>query len=379
LAIDPQDARSLSGMGMCLMMEQQPQDAYNYFVRALQSGPGHLVTLLQLIECAYYLGRFDDLERFLREYVKEHPTDMELVYCHAGSLYKLGRFAESEALTTRVLEWNPSHLGARQLKDLINEDKQKNTATPKPIDTALKSNIEVQKTPNLLSDYTERRLSELEDLKRERQFDKVIEGCREVLARPGVQREVSERATLLLAECFVLTNELAQAGQLYDQVLRQNSGSARAMCGKGALSANAGDWNKAKEFFESALRVKPGYDVALAGLGLSAHYGKDSEQAWNYYSQALQSNPENTRALLGVMELGYALGKLSEVEAAIQNYLEMHPADLDFLYALAGCYFAQGRNEEALREVSKITLFQPAHSKALELRGMIENRASATA
>ena len=108
---------------------------------------------------------------------------------------------------------------------------------------------------------------------------------------------------------------------------------------------------------------------------VSAH-NKDYALAWDYYQHALNKNQENGRALLGLIELGYALGRLPDVEQAIARYLETHPADLDYVYALAGCYYAQKKLDEALAEINKIILFKPDHAKALELRGIIEQQLS---
>jgi Flp pilus assembly protein TadD len=52
----------------------------------------------------------------------------------------------------------------------------------------------------------------------------------------------------------------------------------------------------------------------------------------------------------------------------------MHPLDFDFLYALAGCLFAQGKLDEATEEVRKITMFEPNNQRAQELQRLIDER-----
>jgi len=411
LEIDANEPRSLAGMGMCIMMEQDPARAYPYFAKAIVSAPDHMVTLLQLIEASYLVGRFDDLERALRIFVANNPNDIEMIYCHAGSLYKLGRADEAYPMVEKVLSHNPVHLGARQLREFIDEDRRKASVTPSATSSVTTSGVNnfaqpAQPAPTFHSgaatslssavtkettiaplaatsismpDSNDRALLEFEDLKRSKKFDEVKRGCQAVLARPTLRPDQQEKASLLIAEANVLTGELSTAAEIYEQILSKNPASARAMCGKGALAANGNDWNQAKSWFERALIAQSEYDVALAGLGLTAFYFKDYEKAWDCYSRALQSNPENNRALLGYLELGYSLKRFAEVEVALRNYLEVHPADLDFIYALAGCCFAQGRTEEALSEINKITLFDPAHQKANELREVITSGRSAEA
>jgi len=111
--------------------------------------------------------------------------------------------------------------------------------------------------------------------------------------------------------------------------------------------------------------------VALAGLGLCAMVNRKEERAFELFTQAVASNPENRRALLGVLQLGYPLKKYTEIEKAINAYLEIHPANIEMLYSFAGILFAQGKVEQAKVEVEKILIFEPDNSRALELRDMI--------
>ncbi len=374
--IDPSDSKSLSGVGMCKMMEQKPEQAYGYFVKALSNRPLHMVTLLQLIECSYIVGRYEDLEQILAEYTAENPNEMEMLYCHAAALYKLGRTAEARPKLETVLAWNAQHLGASQLKQIIGEEQSKNPQTLSQAaasstaasSTAFRVPSQSEKTPNSI----DTRLSQLEEEKRQKNLEKVLREVKEYTSSAALSVEQRERAQLIEAEALVLSGRLNEAAQIYDQILSLNPNAARAMCGKGALAANRNDWQAAKEFFEKALSVKREYDVALAGIGLCNHRAGNREVAWDFFLRALRSNPENGRALLGLIELSYSLSRFSELEVALKNFLEMHPGDLDFVYSLAGCYYAQGKAREALEEISRITLFKPDHKGALELRDMIQ-------
>jgi len=381
LKMDPADARSLSGIGMCHMMDGAVSEAYDCFIRALQLDSTHLVTLMQLVECSYRLGRFEDLEGYLRLYVAQNPQDMEMTYCHAGCLYKLGRMEEAEKLAQKVLISNPQHLGARQLWDLMSEHRagsNPRSGTQVEVIPTVEMSQPSYAAPAMSFSDVDRQLSELEDHKRAKNLEMVRIGSKGLLARGDLSPAQREKAMVLDAEAAVLSNQLEEAQRLYDEILNMSPYSARAMCGQGALAANRGDWQAARWQFENALRIDPDYDVALAGLGLCWHWFQDSEKAWEYYYRATQANPENSRALLGVIEIGYALGRLPEVENSIKAYLDMHPADLDILYSLAGCYFAQGKKEEALYELNKIMLFRPEDEKVRELRDMIENGENAS-
>jgi tetratricopeptide (TPR) repeat protein len=168
-----------------------------------------------------------------------------------------------------------------------------------------------------------------------------------------------------------MDGELDIADGIYGQVLNGNPRGVRALCGKGALAAERQEWTAAQEYFDKAVGIEPSYDVALAGLGLCAMVNKRDEKAFELFQQAVASNPENRRALLGVLQLGYPMKRYTEIEKAINSYLELHPANLEMLYSFAGILFAQGKVEQAKSEVEKILIFEPQHPRALELRDII--------
>jgi tetratricopeptide (TPR) repeat protein len=381
LLLDPNDPKTLSGMGMCEMMVQHPEEAYRYFVEALTINPYQLVTILQLLECSYKLDRFKDLERVLRAYLFQNSEDLEMKFCLAGCLYKMEQVTEALEILDDILNFNPEHLGSRQLKEII-EQKVAQPATrvdqiPESVQdekTFIKTKQPLTNEPKSF-DEVDLRLDCLEEEKRKRQFEAVKDGCRDLLRhQSAIRGDQIERANLLIAESLLLEGDYSGSNEIYNEVLRSNPKSARAQCGLGAMAANDGQWDKATQHFRYAHEVFPDYDVPLAGLGLCCLQRQDNDSAWNYFSRSLKSNPENTRALLGLIEIGYSLNRLPEVEKALKTYLDYHPADLNFLYSLAGCLFAQNRLNEAACELEKISLLDPEHGKARELIEMIDNR-----
>jgi tetratricopeptide (TPR) repeat protein len=179
---------------------------------------------------------------------------------------------------------------------------------------------------------------------------------------------------LTKAEVLVAQRKVEPACEIYEAVLKVSPKNPRALCGKGAIEAHRDNWTQARALFEQAQQIAPTYDVPLAGLGLCAWRDQEGDKAWNYYRQAAKINPENLRALLGIIELGYQRKRYAEIEEALRAYLELHPMDLEFVYSLAGCLYAQERLQDAAKEIDKITLFDPTHKNALELRRMIEER-----
>ncbi len=227
--------------------------------------------------------------------------------------------------------------------------------------------------------YIESRLNMVDDLRRDRKVKDARAAFEAVRHAVGMSPKQSARAKCLEAEFLVLDGELVAADALYTELLQNDGRNARALCGKGALAAEGQKWSEARRFFEEALASQPGYDVALAGLGLCEMVGNNGETAFELFQKAAKANPENQRALLGVMQVGYPLKKYREIEELLTTYLDLHPASVDMLYSFAGVLFAQGKMQQARMEVEKILLFEPANTRALELRKMIETGKSSSA
>ena len=346
-AIDSRDPKTLSGLGMCLMMRKNPTEAQPFFVRALQADAKNIVALLQLVECSYAIGRFEELEQALVGYLKLEPNDLDIRFCLAGCLYKLGRNAEASVQNNMILEAKPDHRGASELREVL---------------------------APLAEEPQSMRIAELEELKRGKKYDEAKRVSESMIMDQTASTAERERAVLIRAEIAVLEGDLMRGEKAFDEVLKNNPRSARALCGKATLAAHSGDWKNARALFTQANQIEPNYDVAQAGLGVCSLAEQQTEQAWSHFSTALDRNPENARALLGVIEVGLALKKHAEIEARVKRYLEAHPVDLEFMYTLAACLYAQGRVDEAVVELNKIAIFNPAHARATELRAAIENQ-----
>jgi Tfp pilus assembly protein PilF len=219
--------------------------------------------------------------------------------------------------------------------------------------------------------FAQDKMDEAETLRREGRSSEAREVLDKVRRLPNLTDAQRDRFNCIEAEFYVMDGDLELADEMYNRVLGSNPKTVRALCGKGALAAERQEWLVAQEYFDKAVALEPKYDVALAGLGLCAMVNKREEKAFELFTQAVASNPENRRALLGVLQLGYPMKKYTEIEKAINSYLELHPANIEMLYSFAGILFAQGKVDQAKNEVEKILIFEPQHTRALELRDLI--------
>lgn len=385
LSIDAADPRALNGLAMCSMLENRHDEAHDQFVRALNADPLQTVALLQLVECAYRLNRFKDLENALRKFLAEKPDNIDICFCLAGALLMNGDLDGAKQALDNVVAVREHYTGADDLRRKIEERRREAAVATAP--AASTPSVEVPDLSRPLrqqmliermtpSQEVETLLGGLDEDKRQKNFDKVKEGTRQLRSRRDLTPEQIEQVDLLEAEVDAFQGRVHDADLTYDRVLTRNPGSARAATGKGALAAFRGEWSEAERFFNKALSLNPNNDAALAGLGMCASSLKDYEAAWSHYQKALAINPECVRAVLGTVELGYGLRKLEGTYKALKDYLDLHPADLEFSYAFAGCCYAQQNLKEALDAVERILLFEPSNSRALELRDLVRSRTS---
>ncbi len=389
LEIDPNNVKALIGRGMCEVSKSSHITAYGYFIRALQLSPKELVAIHQLIECAFALGRFDDVTTAIEVFLKDSPNDHEMRFCLAGCKYKLGLISDAKSELSRVTSAVPQHKGARELSAQIATIEASSSSAQKidSEDATKVARLEAQTVARELPRETmivtppvsrnteiDMKLAELNEKKRNREIDEVKAGCDALSKIREITPDQREFIQILRAEVAILEGALELATSIYDSILNESPSCARALCGRAALKANSNSWSEASVLFEKALQADARCDIALAGLGMCAAQAQNFNKAWDLYSKALVINPENLRAVLGIIELGYPLKRLLEVENAVRGYLDLHPADCNFLYSLAGCLFAQNKLDEALDELNRLSLFEPDNKHAAELREMISQK-----
>lgn len=414
LAVEPQDPKILTGRGMCEVVEQRPERALPYFEKAIAIAPDYLIAVHQILECSYALSSFEKALTALERYLAIKPADHDMRFCYAGCLFKTGQSDRALAQLANIVAAHPSHEGARELDAFIrasmatrrstalqtaSPEESRASSAPENSSASLRSSLddlsqtikswrvdapreeESSHTTTARHEEPEQtatgrsvaaQLAEIEQLKRDGDFTGAMRKLEDVITLTDVEPAERETSLCLQAEFEVLGGDFQGASNRYDSILADNPLSARALCGKGALAAEAQDWTLAQSFFKEALVAESNCDIAFAGLGLCAMVENRSEDAFTMFQRAMEANPENQRALLGVLQTGYPLRRFTEMERMISAYLDLHPDSVDMLYSLAGVFFAQGKVNEARLEVEKILVVEPDHEHALELRGMIE-------
>jgi tetratricopeptide (TPR) repeat protein len=176
------------------------------------------------------------------------------------------------------------------------------------------------------------------------------------LARIAVERSDHERAR----ERFQKAHELA--GDLADPLV-----------GMGSLALHAGDAPRAEAHFRAALELEKS-GRTWSGLGLSLASQGRNRDAMPALEAALDLDPDCQPALYGLVQAGFQLGELRLAAERLTRFVEAHPANLDFIFTLAGLRCELGHTADALELVDRIAMFNADYPGLSELRTKLERQ-----
>lgn len=387
LRCQPNDVKALLGLGAVDWAAERKEEAFRLYLRAAEIDSRDPSAILYLVNAAYELGRYKDLEQALRRFLITDRGNLSIQYCLAGCYFKQKKYALAAGVVGNMLRADPSHIKALELREEI--ERVQGGVAEENVDSP-GAGVEMpaaEETSNLgeealsfqhlfqRANSTSAKLHLLEEAKRKKEYAWVVDYAQEITQSPETSASERVLGSILRAEAQGCLGELEEADRLFCSVQEDQTYGYRALSGRGAIAAAWGQWREAKELFESSLAAEPEYDVALAGLGICYENLGQREKAWDLYQHALSSNSENIQALHGIIQLGYVLDRLPQSELALSNYLDIHPVDFSIVYSYAGCLYSQGKMNEAQEQCRKILIFEPEHELALELLDKIREEA----
>lgn len=174
-------------------------------------------------------------------------------------------------------------------------------------------------------------------------------------------------AVVGLGNVSLQQGNLVEAETHYKSALKNPSPPASAWVGLGILEMQRNDLERASNYLNKAIAMKPENDKALAALGLVENMIGNKHEALKRFVQALESNIDNEAALNGLLKLSYELQVFDDAERLLKQYLEVHPANLNILFGLAGIQFVSGQMDMARESLQTLMIFEPNHADARAL------------
>jgi Flp pilus assembly protein TadD len=165
-----------------------------------------------------------------------------------------------------------------------------------------------------------------------------------VLAAAFGARAAADEAEDLLEKAAALEDEgkVAEATQLYAEILEKYPDNARAYNNFGAVLLHAGKKEEAKKAFRKASELDPAYDTPLNNLGYLYLVDEDYENAGVALRAAAELNANNERTLNNLRALYIVQDEYADAAAEWEKLSRFAPENARIKQDLAGIYIKLG-------------------------------------
>ena len=191
----------------------------------------------------------------------------------------------------------------------------------------------------------------------------------------GLQQSnaISIAAVEGMGNCYLRLNNPKEAQTVFMKGYDQFPESPEMVLGLAVSAFQLKEQEVAQGWFEKLSKIETHADKGLCGLGMLSQEAGDVRRAMELFARAIQTNCENNTAMTSLLKLSYQSGEFEFAEAALKEFLEIHPANLSVLFGLSGVYFEQGKMIEARETIDQILMFEPEHEDAVKLLEKIQN------
>jgi tetratricopeptide (TPR) repeat protein len=118
----PKDDMASLGLGMSFDGLKEKNQALKWIFRACNLNIKNTLAIYQLTKISYDSNEFKELEEVVERYLQEVPGDLNIMYTHAGLLYKQNRIFESLEILEKMLAKDTQNEMALQLKLQIEQE-----------------------------------------------------------------------------------------------------------------------------------------------------------------------------------------------------------------------------------------------------------------
>jgi adenylate cyclase len=205
---------------------------------------------------------------------------------------------------------------------------------------------------------------------------KIAEALKLPSPRAGGRADGPEAHALYLQARTLLNKSTREAYEqavlLFEDVLKIDSGSARATAGLADCYSSAADWewidkkeglDKARSLAQRALELDetlPEAHVALGNMMLADDYPAAEVE----FKKALSLNPSHADAHYGYSIVLRGLGRMEESLEEARRAYDLDPLPPDRAWFVCTEYFFMGRNDEAFAICTKIIQTEPGYAGA---------------
>lgn len=175
-----------------------------------------------------------------------------------------------------------------------------------------------------------------------------------------------------MGNCYMKLQDLKNAEENFELCLSSEADYPSGLMGMSILKLQQSDYHGSVQLLEKLIAKNPTHDRALCALGMVYERMGQKKRAMKFYETAIRENIENSAAMTSLLNLSYELSQFEEIHASLMRYLDVHPANLNMRFGLAGILFKMDCWEEAREAINQILIFEPQNEDALKLLEQIE-------
>ncbi len=170
-------------------------------------------------------------------------------------------------------------------------------------------------------------------------------------------------ALIGIGNCYMRLQLPDKAETFFELACLKEPENSKAWLSLGLLSLHKNDIKKADISFNKSLENNPDNYKALCGLGMLRMNRDDLDGAVDYFCQSLDANS----ACKFLLEISYKLEKFEKIEIYLNKYMEIHPANVNMRFALAGVQYKLSKLEDSIKNLECILVLDPEHESALKM------------
>lgn len=336
-------------------------DRYEEAAEALRAGlaldPAHAEARLTLAKVLVRAHRFEEALGQVDRYagiVGDLLQGFDGHYVRGLALRRLDRFAEAERELRRATEIDPGHVDALfnlgAVLDQQGSDEEaiaylRKAATLQPGNPDVRYRLAKVLIKTGDSDAGRAELERFQELRERTQLESRVS---------VLMRQAEERMRL---------GNPGAARDLYQQVIRQDTGNAEAHANLGAAYEQLGHGDLGEAMFRKAIDLRPDYADARLNLGLKQAARGEFEVAFENISEAVRLSPDHVAARQGLAMVLTRLNRPNEAVPHFETVLRRNPDSAQAHLNLGIALAEGGRPEEALVSFHEARRLAPESSR----------------
>jgi glycosyltransferase involved in cell wall biosynthesis/SAM-dependent methyltransferase/Tfp pilus assembly protein PilF len=181
----------------------------------------------------------------------------------------------------------------------------------------------------------------------------------------------SPEALVGVGNCYMRLQNPQKAEVNFIKAKTHDAEFYKAWLGLGLLELYKENTKQAEIYLKKSAELNPQSDKTFCALGILKTNTNDLKDSEENFCRALDVNIDNLLALKSLIEVSYKTESFDRVYDYLKCFLEIHPANINMLFAKAGIQFKRGQIEDSLQTLDEVLLLDPNHQYALDFQNSV--------